>query len=158
MRRLLIEVAWAAKDAPLEDRREWLLDILDTAFISPLPTTVIAWVLSLFLRPDVVNRNHQRVTSLWMASVYFCVCCVQSNAAFVFAHTSAGNSSGSASHKRLEYCVSSVAFESDMCCRGPSNDRPERPLTRGVDFHSRCCDTEIDVTVGERGGFLDNWK
>ncbi|CAM6092766.1 unnamed protein product [Calypogeia fissa] len=41
VRTLLVELVWAVKDANLEDRREWLLDSLDTAFISPFPTTAI---------------------------------------------------------------------------------------------------------------------
>ncbi|KAG6543981.1 hypothetical protein Mapa_014605 [Marchantia paleacea] len=37
---LLVEVSWAVKRTTLEEKREWLLDVLATAFVSPFPTTV----------------------------------------------------------------------------------------------------------------------
>ncbi|BFI25408.1 hypothetical protein MPTK2_1g20850 [Marchantia polymorpha subsp. ruderalis] len=38
---LLVEVSWAAKRTTLEEKREWLLDVLATAFVSPFPTTAL---------------------------------------------------------------------------------------------------------------------
>ncbi|KAL2649838.1 hypothetical protein R1flu_017966 [Riccia fluitans] len=38
---LLVDVSWAVKGATLEERREWLLDMLDTALISSFPITAL---------------------------------------------------------------------------------------------------------------------
>ncbi|KAL3702297.1 hypothetical protein R1sor_020319 [Riccia sorocarpa] len=38
---LLVDVSWAVKGATSEERREWLLDMLDTAFMSSFPVTAL---------------------------------------------------------------------------------------------------------------------